>query len=284
MPSSLAIGDFSRATHLTIKTLRHYHRIGLLEPAHVDPATGHRRYGTDQIPTAQVIKRFRSLDMPLEEIHAVISTPDLATRNELIAGHLRRLEITLARTQDAAASLRDLLEPPVDAIPVAIEHRRMPATPAAAVSEVIDAQDASGWYQGALGELHALLAAQKVTPAGPGGAIYANDLFSHGRGQATIFVPCNESVRATGRVTGLVIPEVELAVTTHTGAHNDVDLAYGSLAAYVTDHALGVEGPIREYYVTGPHETTDENQWRTEIGWPIFRTGRPGHRATGPPD
>ncbi|MGH3150689.1 MAG: MerR family transcriptional regulator [Streptosporangiaceae bacterium] len=279
MPSSLAIGDFSRATHLTIKTLRHYHRIGLLEPAHVDPATGHRRYGTDQIPTAQVIKRFRSLDMPLEEIHAVIATPDLAARNELIAGHLRRLEITLARTQEAAASLRDLLEPPAGAIPVAIEHRRMPATPAAAVSEVIDATDASGWYQGALGELHALLAAQKVTPAGPGGAIYANDLFSHARGQATIFVPCGRPVRATGRVGPLVVPEAELAVTVHTGAHTDIDLAYGSLAAYVTDHALAVEGPIREYYLTGPHETRDEDQWRTEIGWPIFHTGQAGDRA-----
>jgi hypothetical protein len=52
MPPSLAIGDFSRATHLNIKTLRHYHRIGLLEPAYVDPDTGHRRYGTDQIPAA----------------------------------------------------------------------------------------------------------------------------------------------------------------------------------------------------------------------------------------
>src|SRR3984885_15864781 len=129
MPSSLAIGDFSRATHLNIKTLRHYHRIGLLEPAQVDPDTGHRRYGTDQIPAAQVIRRFRSLEMPLEEIHAIIATPDLAARNELIAGHLGRLEATLARTQEAAASLRDLLEPPADAAPLAIEHRRIPATP-----------------------------------------------------------------------------------------------------------------------------------------------------------
>jgi effector-binding domain-containing protein len=236
---------------------------------------------TAPIPTAQVIKRFRSLEMPLEEIHAVITTRDLAARNELIAGHLRRLEMTLARTQQAAASLRDLLEPPAGATPVAIERRRIPATPAAAVSEVIDVKDASGWYQGALGELHALLAAQKVAPAGPGGAIYANDLFFHACGQATVFVPYDDTVRATGRVTALVVPEAELAVTTHTGTHNDVGLAYGSLAAYVTDHALGVDGPIREYYVIGPHETTDENQWRTEIGWPIFHTGQTGHRPTG---
>ena len=274
MTPSLPIGDFSRATHLNIKTLRHYHRIGLLVPAEVDPATGHRRYRTDQIPTAQVIRRFRSLDMPLEEIHAIITTTDLAARNELVAGHLRRLEATLARTQDAAASLRDLLEARGGATPVSIEHRRIPATPAAAVREVIDVKDASAWYQGALGELHALLAAHKFTPTGPGGAIYANDLFSYHRGEATVFVPCDEQVRATGRVTAVVVPEVEVAVAVHTGAHSkDLDLVYGSLATYVSEHALGVEGPIREYYVTGPHETPDESQWRTEIGWPIFHTG-----------
>jgi effector-binding domain-containing protein len=48
------------------------------------------------------------------------------------------------------------------------------------------------------------------------------------------------------------------------------------LAAYVTDHALAVEGPIREYYLVGPHETADEDQWRTEIGWPIFHTSLAG--------
>jgi len=274
MPSSLAIGDFSRATHLNIKTLRHYHRIGLLVPADVDAATGHRRYDTDQIPTAQVIRRFRALDMPLEEIQAVISTTDLAARNELIAGHLRRLEETLARTQDAAASLRDLLDPAVDAIPVAIEHRRMVATPAAAVSADIDLRDASAWYQGALGELYALLAAQKVEPTGSGGAIYANELFTHERGEATVFVPCADTVRATGRVSSLVVPEVELAVTLHRGPHNaGIDRAYGALGAYVTDHALAVEGPICEYYVIGPHESHDESERCTEIGWPIFHTG-----------
>jgi DNA-binding transcriptional MerR regulator len=231
MPPSLTIGDFSRATHLTIKTLRHYHRIGLLEPAEVDPTTGRRRYTTEQIPTAQVIRRFRSLDMPLEEIHAVITTPDIAARNALIAEHLARLESTLERTQAAVASLRDLIDPPNKGTAAAIEHRRIPATRAAAVREVIDVKDATSWYQGALGELHALLAAQRIAPTGSGGAMYANDLFAHERGEATVFVPCGGSLRETGRVTRLVVPEVELAVITHLGPHSgDIDRAYGSLA------------------------------------------------------
>ena len=59
--------------------------------------------------------------------------------------------------------------------------------------------------------------------------------------------------------------------------------SYGALAAYVTDHALGVEGPIREFYLVGPHETADEDQWRTEIGWPIFRTGHARGPGKGSP-
>jgi hypothetical protein len=53
MGISLSIGSFSRATHLTVKTLRHYHEEGLLVPAQVDARTGYRRYTGDQIAVAQ---------------------------------------------------------------------------------------------------------------------------------------------------------------------------------------------------------------------------------------
>jgi DNA-binding transcriptional MerR regulator len=82
-----------------------------VEPTDVAPDTGHRRYITEQIPTAQVIRRFRVLEMPLEEIQAVNPAPDLETRNELIATHMDRLEENLAKTQETAASLRNLLQP-----------------------------------------------------------------------------------------------------------------------------------------------------------------------------
>jgi effector-binding domain-containing protein len=75
-----------------------------------------------------------------------------------------------------------------------------------------------------------------------------------------------------GRVTALDVPAAELAIVIHPGPHVGIDLAYGTLAAYVTRHALAVEGPIREYYLIGPIETPDQSAWRTEIGWPIFET------------
>jgi DNA-binding transcriptional MerR regulator len=57
----LTVSDFSRITHLSVKTLRHYHHVGLLEPARVNTATDYRYYSVEQIPAAQVIRRLRDL-------------------------------------------------------------------------------------------------------------------------------------------------------------------------------------------------------------------------------
>jgi DNA-binding transcriptional MerR regulator len=265
---SLAIGDFSRAT--SSDGLRHYHETGLLEPAQIDTQTGYRRYTTEQIPVAQIIKRFRDLDMPLGEIRQVLSAPDVQARNDLIAAHLRRLESDLARTQTAVESLRNLLGHPQRT--VAIGRRKAEQVNAAAISEVVHVRDALPWYLGALGELNAALAAQRVTPSGAAGGVFSNAIFSHAHGEATMFIPCSVNVRAVGRVSSCVVPAVELATIVHEGPHANIDVAYGALATYVTQHALAIDGPLREYYLVGPKDTADANAWRTEIGWPIFQT------------
>jgi|HubBroStandDraft_2_1064218.scaffolds.fasta_scaffold131225_2 DNA-binding transcriptional MerR regulator len=279
MSTPLTIGDFSRASHLSVKTLRHYHRIGLLEPAEVDPDTGYRRYRTGQIPVAQIIRRFRDLDMPLEEIQAVLSAPDVATRNQLVEAHLRRLESNLERTQAATASLRDLLATQSLAAPPDLEHLSVAATPAAAITSSIELAEAGAWYNGAFGELYASLASQGVEPHGPAGGIYSNELFAEDRGKATVFVACDLTFRPSGRIEPVVIPAAELATTIHVGSHLDIDRSYGALGTYVAEHAIGIEGPIREYYLVDRFSTDDEAEWRTQIGWPIFDTAGPGARG-----
>ncbi len=106
----LTIGDFARVTRLTRKTLRRYHEAGLLVPDRIDPATGYRYYSTEQIPTAQVVRHFRELDMPVAEIRSLLLAP-VEDRAELIAGHLARLQDQLTQTQSAVVALQRLLSP-----------------------------------------------------------------------------------------------------------------------------------------------------------------------------
>ena len=49
-------------------------------------------------------------------------------------------------------------------------------------------------------------------------------------------------------------------------------LTYGELGAYATTHEISIEGPLREYYLIDANETPDSAEWKTELGWPIFRS------------
>jgi effector-binding domain-containing protein len=237
----------------------------------VDVDSGYRRYAAEQIVTAQIIRRFRDLEMPLEDIHVVLQAPDVETRNRVIANHLARLESSLARTQQTVASLRGLLDRPQDSS-VPIDHRHVAAAPAAVITDIVEKAEVVAWYRGAMGEVAATLSAQDISPAGPLGGIFDTELFTEDRGRATIFLPCDPLPQPVGRVSTTVIPPAELATIVHLGSNTEVDRTYGALADYVTQHALAVNGPIREYYLVGPSDTPDESLWQTEVGWPIFQT------------
>jgi effector-binding domain-containing protein len=91
------------------------------------------------------------------------------------------------------------------------------------------------------------------------------------RGQATVFILVPGHVRPIGRVTSAVILAAELAMISHHGSLADADLSYAKLGSYTTTHEISIDGSLREYYLRGAGDTPDEADWRTEIGWPIFR-------------
>jgi DNA-binding transcriptional MerR regulator/effector-binding domain-containing protein len=279
MATMLTIGDFSRMTHLSVKALRHYHDLGVLEPAAVDPFTGYRSYDTSQVGSAQVIRRLRDLGMPLDSIAAVLAAPDLEARNREIAAHLARMERQLEQTQASVAALRALLTGP--AVRPAIELRAIPAVTALAVREVVDAAELTEWGAGAFEALSQALTAAGLTAAGPYGALYPGDFFELEQSEITVFLPVTSDgggpggagLDRAGRVRLLEIPAVEAAVAVHQGAFSEIDRTYGAVGAVVAERAIGVDGPIREYYLVSSADTDDVAKHRTEVCWPVFSTG-----------
>jgi DNA-binding transcriptional MerR regulator len=266
MRAGLTIGEFAQLTQLSVRTLRRYHEGGLLAPATVDPGSGYRYYTTEQIPAAQIIHRLRELGMPLREVGEMLATPDPDSRAALVAAHLGRLESELERTRTAVTSLRRLLQP--EPRQLAVELRAEPARTVAAITGIVDRTDLVSFFHEATAELATALAGQELT--GPPGGTYDNELFTKGRGRAVVYHRV-EHPPAVGRLRPFTLPAAELAVTVHRGTYSELDISYGQLGAYVTDHALAVAGPVREAYLVGSRDTADPDSWRTEIGWPIFR-------------
>jgi DNA-binding transcriptional MerR regulator len=267
----LNIGDFSRMTFLSVKTLRYYHDVGLLAPADVDEDTGYRRYDLRQVPTAQVIRRLRELGMSIDEVRGVIEAPDVSARNAAISAHLQRMEGELERTRSTVKALRLLLDetgPPS----IAVEYRVVGPSETLAIRARVSYADSFDWLDAAFAELRAAVAETGARRAGVDGALYSNELLEDEFGEIVAVVPVGGGAPATGRVEPLLLPRVEYAVAVHAGPLDDIDRTYAALGAVVAERAIGVQGPIREDYLVGASDTADETQHRTEICWPVFQT------------
>ena len=107
------------------------------EPGGADDGRGHAR--TAEQPGQRDLGRGRpalggDLDMPLDQVKAVLRAPDVETRTKEIIAHLTAMETKLAEMQMSVASLRALLEgPPVRP---AAEFRSVPPAQALAAGAV----------------------------------------------------------------------------------------------------------------------------------------------------
>lgn len=105
----LSIGEFARRSGLTVKALRYYDKIGLLEPAETSHSTNFRRYRRDQIAAARLIATLRSVGVPIDEIRLALTNPGGQAVSQILSGHRRRLQARATRLAGDLHRLQHLL-------------------------------------------------------------------------------------------------------------------------------------------------------------------------------
>ncbi|GAB4076278.1 MerR family transcriptional regulator [Nostocoides australiense] len=68
----LSIGDFALHGQVSVRMLRHYDALGLLEPVHVDPSSGYRRYAAEQLSRLNRLIALKELGFTLEQIGPIL--------------------------------------------------------------------------------------------------------------------------------------------------------------------------------------------------------------------
>jgi DNA-binding transcriptional MerR regulator/ABC-type Fe3+-hydroxamate transport system substrate-binding protein len=97
------IGEVAELAGVTIKTLRHYDRIGLLKPRARSDA-GYRLYGREELERLREILIWRRLGFPLADIAALLDDPDHDRREAL----RRQLELAGSQLDNFHALTRGL--------------------------------------------------------------------------------------------------------------------------------------------------------------------------------
>lgn len=104
----ITIGVLARASGLTTSALRFYDDCGLLTPARVDPLTGYRYYTEDQRERAMLIRRLRSIEVPLESISEILSG-DIGRAELMLAAHVGELKRRALAAEVVAESIKQTL-------------------------------------------------------------------------------------------------------------------------------------------------------------------------------
>lgn len=108
MAALVSIGEFSRITGLTVKTLRFYHEQSILVPARVDGASGYRFYNIEQAESAKIIRRLRDLEFSVREISDVLA--DVTDESDMLKPLEQKHAAIALRLKQDRQTLRSLNE------------------------------------------------------------------------------------------------------------------------------------------------------------------------------
>lgn len=283
----LKIGEFSRLSQVTVKTLHHYDEIGLLKPSQVDRFTSYRYYALEQLPRIHSIMALKELGLSLEEI-AQLLREDLPP--EQIRGMLRlkraegqqRVREEQARLAQIEFRLRQIeregMMQTMDIVIKRIEpfygltlrHQRQTWQERKLIGEGMSDALSRG-----------LISPIGSTPANPIGSFPLTNIFYEeefqGQYADTEVVITVEATHTPvvplgdiGTFTLREIPTIEVAATyMHQGDYDSLNEKYLFLQRWAVESGYKLSGTWRFVYHRGPMHSVDPSEYLFELQHPI---------------
>jgi DNA-binding transcriptional MerR regulator len=267
----MTIGTFSRASLLSIKTLRAYHEAGILVPAQVDPRTGYRVYHSSQLSDAAVVVRLRSLDLPLDQVRQIVTARDPEVTRRLLAEHTATMQSRLDDVTRIVTQLQDTAAHPTALTPVHV--RVMPASDTLSYRGRINEANFASFLDEAFTSLAQMAERIGVAPSGSPGGLYPPEIIDDDAEEVEAFLPLAAPVALPtdrGNVALGEVPAARVAVVTHNGSYDTIGDTYRLLGSWVAENAVTAHEPVREMYVVSFGQTQDTDRFVTEILWPIL--------------
>ena len=233
----LTIGELSRATSLTVKTLRHYHERGLLPPTHVDPDTGYRYYDASAVERARVIRALREFEFGLDEVAQILAEcSDDADALRFLQDHRAQIAQRLSHLRSIARALDSVIETEAEAMKMSednyeIEDKQVPAQLVAGIR-------LHGAFEQCRDAFRRLGRAYGFSLAGKPGMLVYDDEYKADDSDFEPFFPVRKPKEAGDDI--------------HRGPYDRSHVTYGRLFKEIRRRGLTPTTPSREIYIKGP--------------------------------
>ena len=271
----LRIGELSRLARVSVKALRLYDRLGLLEPARTDPLSGYRYYTSEQLPRLNAILALKDLGFSLEPVKRLLDEglsrsqvrAMLKARRDEAERALKAERERLARVE-ARLRLTDRegsVPGRYEVVLKKVEARR--------VVSVRDTLPAYADVGGLLGELRVYAERHGVRPSAWLCVWHDEEFKEEDVDGEAAFVAADslpgDPPPGDGRVRKRVLePVEEMAATVHHGSFDTIGAAYAALLLWIEENGYRLNGPNREVYLRGGEEQHNPD-YVTEVQFPV---------------
>ena len=274
----LRIGEFSRLSQVTVKTLHHYDSIGLLKPSHVDPFTDYRYYTLDQLPRIHSIMALKELglsleeiaqllleDLPSEQIRGMFRLKQAAAQERVREEQTRLAQIEFRLRQIEREGMMETVDIVIKRIEpfyaLAMRRTFLTREEREFVGKAIEQADRQGRI--------------KWNQSSPVEILYEEEF--HGDYSDTeLTVPVDLphvptiSLGDAGTFTLREIPAIEAAATyLHQGDYPSLSEKYLFLQRWALENGYKLSGTWRFVYHRGPMHHVDPSEYLTELQHPI---------------
>lgn len=242
------IGDFSKITRLSIKTLRYYHECNLLVPARVDKESGYRYYDEKCIEKAKIIIALKDLDFNLKEIKSILeSCSDDCDMLSFIKKKHSEIQSKLKKYEAADMKLKSLVKQ-MDGINVPYKNK-------AIEKDVNDILAASIRFKGRyddIGKYASMLYKNcKGHIKGRYFCLYHDECYKEKDADIEVCLEVSKEIN-TGDVKTRALKGGRVISIIHKGPYDKVGDAYKKVLDYIGKNKLKALNPSREIYIKGP--------------------------------
>lgn len=250
-----SIGEFSKITGLTVKTLRFYHEQRLLIPTHVETGSGYRFYSGAKVETARIITALRELGFSLAEISEIVGshTDDASILSFLQA---RRDEIRtrmqtdrqVVRTLDRIISIEQEAKIAMSSAKYSVEEKEVEPLLIAGIRMKGKYSDCGTGF-GRIGKNFGRYM------AGKGMLLHFDSEYHADDADFEVAVPVRSGARIGTKKDGIEVRELPGGTCLsllHLGPYEQIGRSYEKILNYAKDRGIEFSCPSREIYLKGP--------------------------------
>ncbi len=266
----LRIGEFSVLSSISINMLRHYDKIGLLVPEHVDPISGYRYYDKEQFVQSNRIVALKTMGFGLEEIK------EAKSMNQSEVEHL--LENKLQSKKEEARLIQNQILKITEAMQLNREEEEYALS---IVTKIIPEMWVVSYrkkindfpQEGLLWQI----LMKECEKQGIKVSEYAMAIaINHGMHDehdmdVEVQLSVEKSQECHGKIKIYKVPECKVASIVFQGSYAKISAINSFIARWMENNQYEISGKVFSIYHNSPRESKSEENFVTELCFPILK-------------